>query len=74
MYIQDIPLVERIVTHCTEPVTGGAEEIVEVALVLVVIEMTTALPEAVRLIVALWLEDEAGLRQDLTRIGLTKSK
>ena len=74
MNTEDIPLVERVVTHGTEPVAGGAEEIVEVALVLVVVEMTTVLPEAVRLIVALWLEDEARLRQDLMRIGLTKGE
>ena len=49
----------------------GAEEVVEVAFVLIVVEATATFPKVVCFIVALRFEDEAGLHQDLKGTELT---
>lgn len=58
-------LVERVIAHGAEPVTGAVDEIVKVTLVLVVVELTSRIAQAVRLVVAVWLKDVAWLEKYL---------
>lgn len=50
-----MPLVERIITECREPVCDAREQVVEVILVFALVEPTAALLELIRLVVALGL-------------------
>lgn len=61
-------LVERVVAHGLEPVTDSAEEVVEVALVLLVVEAAARVADRLALVVALGLENEAGLEENLARV------
>jgi hypothetical protein len=57
-------------THLLEERADGVEEVVEVALVLVVIEATARVAELIRLAIALRLEDEAGLEKRLADVAV----
>lgn len=61
------PLVERIFAESTEPLHRCVEKVVEVALVLLVVEAAPVLAERVGLVVALRLQNEAGVQQNLSR-------
>lgn len=53
-----------------EPAANAVEEVVEVALVLVVIEEATRVLESVGLVIALGLQDKAGFEEDLANVGI----
>ena len=63
------PLVERIVCPSLEPVLYGAEEIVEVSLILLVVELPPIFFELVCAIVTLRFEDISRLKQYLLKAG-----
>jgi hypothetical protein len=59
------PLVQLIVTHSFEPIPNDVEEVVEMRLILVVIEFTTGFFQFGAFGVALRLEDETRLQEEL---------
>lgn len=72
--MSNTPLVERVLAKSTEPVSSCVEEVVEVTLVFLIIEATAILPQGVGVIIALGLEDEAGIQQDLTCSKLSETQ
>jgi hypothetical protein len=61
-------LIKRVVAHRAEPVADGREEVVEVPLVLLVVELAARLLQLVPGVVALRLEDVAGVEEDLVGV------
>lgn len=63
----DIPLVERVVAERSEPLRQVPEQIVEVSLVPALVEGAAAIKQLIPLAVALGLQYEAGLEENLRR-------
>ena len=67
-------LVDRVIAHSLEPVADGAEETVEVRLVLVVVEAAARLADLTTLVVAPVLENEAGYEEYVAGIRVSRAR